>query len=239
MLSPSALRNRKVVLFAAAMLVAGTSTSFAQGGGAGGAGGAAGGGGTGTGAGGARGGAAVPAVPPPAPSASPSVVNPSNPGTVPQQSSTPLNPSTPSTTPSTPSTTSSGGVTSPANEGVPSTTDRPERRSKARSVYHHRGRAAGAALGSYYCGPSPCFRIYPPTIYRYAALVPLLWRRSTGSRPCGGSAIMTMRPVNGGVGFPGMAAMGGVPDITATEGDDGCFVRGRWPSHRSLVSGIK
>jgi hypothetical protein len=37
MLSPSALRNRKVVLFAAAMLVAGTSTSFAQGGGAGGA----------------------------------------------------------------------------------------------------------------------------------------------------------------------------------------------------------
>jgi hypothetical protein len=172
MLSPSALRNRKVVLFAAAMLVADTSTSFAQGGGAGGAGGAAGGGGTGTGAGGARGGAAVPAVPPPAPSASPSVVNPSNPGTVPQQSSTPLNPSTPSTTPSTPSTASSGGVTSPANEGVPSTTDRPERRSKARSVYHHRGRAAGAALGSYYCGSSPCFRIYPPTIYGYAAPVP-------------------------------------------------------------------
>lgn len=32
---------------------------------------------------------------------------------------------------------------------------------------------------------------------------------------------MTMHPVNGGAGFPGMAAMGGVPDITATEGDDG------------------
>jgi len=67
----------------------------------------------------------------------------------------------------------------------------------------------------------------------------VLWRRSTGSRPCGGPAIMTMHPVNGGVGFPGMAAMGGVRDITATEDDDGgfkCFVRGRWPSHRSLVS---
>ena len=49
----------------------------------------------------------------------------------------------------------------------------------------------------------------------------LLWCRSTGSRPCGGPAIMAMHPVNGGVGFPGMAAMGVVPDITATKGDDG------------------
>jgi hypothetical protein len=130
MFSPSARRNRKIILFAAAILVTGTSMTFAQGGGVGGAGagGAAGGGGTGTGAGGARGGAAVPAVPPPAPSASPSVVNPSNPSTVPQQSSTPLNPSTPSTTPSTPSTASSGGATSPANEEP--TTSRSNRTSK-------------------------------------------------------------------------------------------------------------
>jgi hypothetical protein len=75
MFSPSARRNRKIILFAAAILVTGTSMTFAQGGGVGGAGagGAAGGGGTGTGAGGARGGAAVPAVPTPAPSASPSI----------------------------------------------------------------------------------------------------------------------------------------------------------------------
>jgi hypothetical protein len=170
MLSPSSHGNCKVVLFAAAMLVAGASTSFAQDGGAGGAGGAAGGGGTGTGAGGASGGAAVPAVPPPAPSASPPVVNPSNPGTAPQQSSTPLNP--PRTTPSTPSTTSSGGVASPGNEEAPSATDQSERRSKARSAHHRRGRTTEIALGSYYCGYSPCFRIYPPAIYSYAAPVP-------------------------------------------------------------------
>jgi hypothetical protein len=49
----------------------------------------------------------------------------------------------------------------------------------------------------------------------------VLWRRPTGSRLCGGPAITTMQPVNGGVGFPGMAVTGGAPDITATEGDDG------------------
>jgi hypothetical protein len=43
-------------------------------------------------------------------------------------------------------------------------------------------------------------------------------RRSTGRRPYGGPATMIMRPVNGGVGVPGMAGMGGVPGITATEG---------------------
>jgi hypothetical protein len=168
MLNPSARGSRKIILLAAAMLVAGTSISFAQGGGAGGAGGAAGSGG----AGGARGGAAVPATPPSAPSASPSVVNPSNPSTVPQQSSTPVNPSTPGTTPSTPSTTtSSGGVTSPGKEETPSTTARSKRTSvaKARSVHRRRGRVAQAALRSYYCGSSPCVRIYPAAIYSYAA----------------------------------------------------------------------
>jgi hypothetical protein len=176
MLNPSARGSRKIILLAAAMLVAGTSISFAQGGGAGGAGGAAGsgaGGAVGSGAaGGARGGAAVPAIPPSAPSASPSVVNPSNPSTVPQQSSTPVNPSTPGTTPSTPSTTtSSGGVTSPGKEETPSTTARSKRTSvaKARSVHRHRGRFAQGALRSYYCGSSPCVRIYPAAIYSYAA----------------------------------------------------------------------
>jgi hypothetical protein len=164
MLSLPAGGNRKIVLFAAAILVAGTSISLAQGsGGTGGAGG---------GAGGARGGAAVPAGPPPTPSTSPSVVNPSNPGTVPQQSATPVNPSTPGTTPSTPTTTSGGGVTSPANDEA--TTARSERRSKARSVHHRWSRAAGGALGSYYCGSSPCFRIYPPAIYGYAAPAPVV-----------------------------------------------------------------
>lgn len=123
------------------MLVAGASTSFAQGGGAGGA---AGGTGTGTGAGGASGGAAVPAVPPAAPAASPSVVNPSNPG----------------------------GVASPANEEAAGTTDQSERRSKKRAAHHRYGRATEISLGSYYCGYSPCFRIYPPAIYAYAAPVP-------------------------------------------------------------------
>jgi hypothetical protein len=60
---------------------------------------------------------------------------------------------------------------SPANEEAPGTTAQSERRSKARSVHHHRGRATEIALGSYYCGYSPCFRIYPPAIYGYAALV--------------------------------------------------------------------
>jgi hypothetical protein len=177
MLNPSARGSRKIILLAAAMLVAGTSISFAQGGGAGGAGGAdgaggaAGSGGAAGGAGGARGGSAVPATPPSAPSApsaSPSVVNPSNPSTVPQQSSTPANPSTPST----PSiTTSSGGVTSPGKEETRSTAARSKRASvaKARSVHRHRGRVAEGALGSYYCGSSPCVRIYLSAIYSYAA----------------------------------------------------------------------
>jgi hypothetical protein len=156
MLSPSAGGNRKIVLLAAAMVVAGTSISLAQGSGAGGAGG----------------GAAVPAGPPPTPSTSPSVVNPSNPGTVPQQSSTPVNPSTPGTTPSTPTAASGGGVTSAANEEA--TTARSERRLRARSVHHRWGRATGGALGSYYCGSSPCFRIYPPAIYGYAAPAPVV-----------------------------------------------------------------
>jgi hypothetical protein len=129
MLNSSARRNRKIVLFAVATLVAGASIAFAQGGGAGGADG---------GAGGASGGAAVPAAP------------------------------------STPSTTSSGGVTSPANEEASSATARSERRSKARSVHYHRGRDAGGALGSYYCGSSPCFRIYLPAIDAYAAPVPVV-----------------------------------------------------------------
>lgn len=47
----------------------------------------------------------------------------------------------------------------------------------------------------------------------------LLWRRrSTGRRLYGGPATMIMRPVNGGVGVPSTAGMGGVPGITATEG---------------------
>ncbi len=47
----------------------------------------------------------------------------------------------------------------------------------------------------------------------------LLWRRrSTGCRRCGGPATMIMRPVNGDVGVPGTAGMGGVPGITAIEG---------------------
>jgi hypothetical protein len=48
----------------------------------------------------------------------------------------------------------------------------------------------------------------------------VLWRRPTGSRLCGGPAITTTQPVNGGVDFHGMAGMGGAPDITATEGDN-------------------
>jgi hypothetical protein len=76
------------------------------------------------------------------------------------------------TTPSTPTTTSGGGVTSPANDEA--TTTRSERRSKARSVHHRWDRAAGGALGSYYCGSSPFFRIYPPAIYGYAAPAPVV-----------------------------------------------------------------
>jgi hypothetical protein len=125
MLSPSAPTNRKIILLAAAMLAAGTSITFGQGGGVGG-------GVSGGGTGGARGGATVPSTPPPTPSALPPVVNPSSPNTVPQSSSTPLTPSTsgttPGTTPSTPSTASSGEVTPPANEEPQNTTARSVRR---------------------------------------------------------------------------------------------------------------
>jgi hypothetical protein len=68
----------------------------------------------------------------------------------------------------------------------------------------------------------------------------VLWRRCSESRPCGGPAITTMHPVNGGVGFPGMAAMEGVPDITATEGHDGgSSVLSEADDRRPLVSGLK
>jgi hypothetical protein len=112
-------------------------------------------------------------VPPPTP-LPPPVFNPSSPNTVPQPSYTPLQPSTPSTTPSTPSTVPSGEVTSPANEKRTSTTARSERQAsvaKTRSVHHHRGGFAGPTLGSYYCGSSPCVRIYPRAFYGYAAPV--------------------------------------------------------------------
>jgi len=153
MLSPSAPTNRKIILLAAAMLVAGTSITFAQGGGVGsGVGGA--------GPGGARGGAPVPSGPPPTPSAPPPVVNPSSPNTVPQSSSTPLTPSTSGTTPSTPSTASSGEVTPPANEEPQNTTARSERRAslaKRRWVHHHRVRST---LATYSCGYLGCARTY-------------------------------------------------------------------------------
>jgi hypothetical protein len=149
MLSPSAPTNRKIILLAAATLVAGTSITLAQGGGVGGGG-----------VGGARGGATVPSVPPPTPSAPPPVVNPSSPNTVPQSSYTPLTPSTPRTTPSTPSTASSGEVTSPANEKPQNTTARSERRAsvvKKRWVHHHRVRST---LVTYSCGYLGCARTY-------------------------------------------------------------------------------
>ena len=92
----------------------------------------------------------------------------------------------------------------------------PSEGQKARSVYHHRGRAAGAAV----------LLLRPFTLFSYLSADDLRPRSSSpwcyGAGLQGvGPAIMTMHPVNGGVGFPGMAAMGGVPDITATEGDDG------------------
>ena len=157
MLSPSAPTNRKIILLAAAMLAAGTSITFGQGGGVGG-------GVSGGGTGGARGGATVPSTPPPTPSALPPVVNPSSPNTVPQSSSTPLTPSTsgttPGTTPSTPSTASSGEVTPPANEEPQNTTARSERRAslaKRRWVHHHRVRST---LATYSCGYLGCARTY-------------------------------------------------------------------------------
>jgi cytoskeletal protein RodZ len=90
--------------------------------------------------------------PPPPP---PPVFNPSSPNTVPQTSYKPLTPSTPSTSPSTPSTVPSGEVTSPANEESPSTTPRPERASKKRSVHHHRRRSTPV---TYRCGNFGCVR---------------------------------------------------------------------------------
>jgi hypothetical protein len=90
--------------------------------------------------------------PPPPP---PPVFNPSSPNTVPQPSYKPLTPSTPSTSPSTPSTVPSGEVTSPANEEPPSTTARPERGAKTRSVHHHRGHSTPV---TYRCGYLGCVR---------------------------------------------------------------------------------
>jgi hypothetical protein len=37
------------------------------------------------------------------------------------------------------------------------------------SISLAQGGGAGGGLGSYICGSSPCFRIYPPAIYGYAA----------------------------------------------------------------------
>jgi hypothetical protein len=78
----------------------------------------------------------------------------------------------------------------------------PTERQKGRSVHHHRGRAAGIALGSYYCGSSPCFRIYPPRIYGFAAPVPgivaPLYRESTVWWP----SYYDYAPGQWGRGFP-------------------------------------
>jgi hypothetical protein len=170
--SPSARSNRKSILLAAAMLIAGTSITFAQGGGAGsgGAGGAgAGGANAGGGATGAAGGTAVSPSPPPSTSTPPPVVNPSNPNTAPQRSPAPLTPSS-SATPSTTSTAPGGDATKSRNEAQPGTTARSKRTSlsKTRSVRRRRPHFAGPALGVHYCGYSPCFRIYPPAFYSYA-----------------------------------------------------------------------
>ena len=101
-------------------------------------------------------------VPPPAPPPPPPVFNPSPPNTtVPQPSYQPLSPAMPSGVP-TPE------VTSPVNDGAPSTTARSGRRAsvaKTRAVHHHRGRFAGYTLGSRYCSYSPCVRIHPSAFY--------------------------------------------------------------------------
>jgi len=111
---------------------------------------------------------AQPGYVPPPPPLPPPTVNPSNPGTVPQPSYKPITPSTPSTTPSTQSTVPSD-VTPPANEEHPSTTAQSEQPS-VHSVHHHhhRGRFAGLTW-PYYCGSSPCVRIYPRGFYGYVA----------------------------------------------------------------------
>jgi hypothetical protein len=95
-------------------------------------------------------------VPPPTP-LPPPVLNPSTPYTVPQPSYQPITPTTPSTTPSTPSTIPRDQVTSPVNEEPPSTTARPERGAKTRSVHHHRGRSTRV---TYRCGYLGCVRTY-------------------------------------------------------------------------------
>ncbi len=188
MRSPSARTNRMRIPLAAAMLIAGTIVVFAQAGGSGGAGGGGvGGGGTGAGTagtgagpggtGGTAGGAGVAPAPPPSPSRSPSTLNPSSPNTVPQQSYTPATPSTPGA--ATPNTGSGGSATSSGNTATgsqqgepPKTTDRSRRTSstKTRSVHHRWRHFAEPTLGSYYCGSSPCVRIYSPAVYRYPTL---------------------------------------------------------------------
>src|SRR6516164_10682931 len=111
-------------------------------------------------------------VPPPTPPPPP-VFNPSNPGTVPQPSYRPSTPSTPSITPTTPSTVPSTEVTPPANEERPNTTAQSEQEATTRTVHrHHRGHYAGLTW-PYYCGSSPCVRIFvaePPPIYRASVL---------------------------------------------------------------------
>jgi hypothetical protein len=111
--------------------------------------------------------------PPPPPVMPPTqapIFNPSSPNTVQQPSYTPLAPTTPSATPSLPSTAPSSEVTPPANEQSQNTTARSEQKSfaKTRAVHRHRG-FAESTLGSYYCGYSPCFRVYPSALYGYAA----------------------------------------------------------------------
>ena len=105
-------------------------------------------------------------VPPPTPRPPP-VLNPSTPNTVPQPSYRPITPSTPSITPSTPSTVPSVEVTPPAIKEHPSATAQSEQPS-VHSVHHHRGHFPGLTW-PYYCGSSPCVRIYPRVSYGYAA----------------------------------------------------------------------
>ena len=89
-------------------------------------------------------------VPPPTP-LPPPVFNPSSLNVVPQ-------PSYRSITPSTPTTVPNSEVTPSANEEL----------SRTVHHHHHRGRFAGLTW-PYYCGSSPCVRIYPRAFYGYAA----------------------------------------------------------------------
>ena len=116
-------------------------------------------------------------VPPPAPPPPAPVFNPPSPDrTAPQPSYTPLSPSTPSTAPesSGPASAAPGAeVTSPANKAAPSATAQSGRGVVVakRSIHHHhynhhhRVRFAAYALGSHYCGASPCVRIRPLAFY--------------------------------------------------------------------------